>query len=456
MLKKNKIEEIEITGMTAEGNGVGRCEGIAVFVPLTAIGDIARVRIVKVQKTFAYGILEELIAPSPQRIKFDCRVFSKCGGCAFRHIAYESECSIKENFVRDAFLRIGKIDTPVSPIMGSSSPRHYRNKAQYPVAAGNDGQAVCGFFSRRSHRVIPFTSCMLQPRDFEDIVNAVVEEISARGITPYQEETGEGLVRHIYLRKGWNTGETMVCLVLNAVNKQYWKEFFLPMAESLKERFTQIKSFVLNFNSKNTNVILGKDMLTVLGSDAITDVMCRKKIILSPLSFYQVNTPQAERLYGVAKDFAELSADDTLLDLYCGAGTVGLSMSDGIKKLIGVEIVPEAIENAKENAKANGAENAEFFCGDAGEIASSMAQKGEKPDVIVVDPPRKGCEIETLEAIVKMSPKRIVMISCNPATAARDCAILAGKGYAPTRIQPVDLFPRTTHVETCVLLDRCK
>lgn len=451
MLKKNDIIELEITGMTTEGNGVGRHDGIAIFVPLTAVGDIARIRIVKMQKSFGYGILEELISPSKERIKFDCPVFSKCGGCSFRHISYPSELAIKDGFVKDAFKRIGKLDIPFEPISGCENSDYYRNKAQYPVAEMN-GQAVCGFFSKRSHRIIPFTACKLQPVEFEKIVGTIIDFVNANKIPAYNEENNTGILRHIYIRKGFHSGEIMVCLVVRKLQPKK----FRPLAEILSKQFPDIKSVQLNLNPKNTNVILGKENTVLLGTETITDVMCGNKIKLSPLSFYQVNTPQAELLYGIAEQYAELSSEDTLMDLYCGAGTIGLSMAGKVGKLTGVEIVPEAIENAKENAAANGITNAEFICGDAGQVAEQFARENRRPDVIIVDPPRKGCDESTLNAMADMSPKRIVMISCNPATAARDCAYLETKGYKAVKGRAVDLFPRTTHVECVILLKRNK
>lgn len=448
-MKKNDIIEIEITGMTTEGNGVGRYNNVAVFVPMTAIGDVIKARVTKLMKTYAYGIIEELTTPSQDRIESNCEAYRKCGGCSFRHISYEAELSIKDNFVRDAFKRIGKLDVPFEEILGCDNADFYRNKAQYPVTE-QDGKAVCGFYSKRSHRVVPFTACKLQPKEFEEIVDFIMEKVNEAKIPAYNEETGEGLLRHIYLRKGFHSGEIMACFVVTS----WCKKELMGIANALQATFPNIKSIMMNKNSKNTNVILGYDSKTILGSDTIADVMCGNKISLSPLSFYQVNTEQAERLYAVAKEFAQLSENETVMDLYCGAGTIGLSMADKAKRVLGVEIIPQAIENAKRNAKENNIDNAEFICGDASEIATALAEKGEKPDVIIVDPPRKGCDHQTLDAIVKMSPERVVMVSCNPATAARDCAILCENGYVPQKAKAVDMFPRTTHVECVVLMSK--
>lgn len=450
MLNKNEIIPLKITGMTNEGNGVGRYEGIAVFVPMTAVGDIIDCRIVKVQKNFCYGIIENLITASANRINNNCEAYLKCGGCSFRHFSYSEELRVKEDFVRSSFERIGKIKAACESILGSDRIDHYRNKAQYPVTEQN-GKAICGFYSRRSHRVTEAFDCQLQPSVFTDIVCVIMDYVNSNKIPAYDEAAGKGLIRHIYLRRGEHSGEIMVCIVVTSLKKSYVLD---GLVECLCNRFSDIVSIVLNENSKNTNVIVGQKFKTIYGKDSITDIMCGRKIILSPQSFYQVNTLQAEKLYAIAKEYADLSGTDLLLDLYCGVGTIGLSMADTVKKLIGVEIVPSAIENAKLNAKENSIDNAEFICGDAGKVTEILFNRGERPNVIIADPARKGCDREALEYMVKMNPDRIVMISCNPATAARDCAILEESGYEVIKYRPVDLFPRTTHVETIVLMSR--
>ncbi len=445
-MKKNEFYTITITGMTAEGNGVGRTDGgMAVFVPLTAVGDVISCKIVKTVKTYAYGIIDRIISPSPDRSESGCPVSAKCGGCTFRHISYEAELKIKDGFVRDAFERIGGFkDVCFEEICGCSDPDRYRNKAQYPVAEIN-GQAVCGFYSKRSHRVVTFTDCMLQPKIFSDIAARCISLINEFGLKAYNEESGKGIIRHIYIRRGFHSGEIMVCFVV----KQDIRKSLAPIADRLAAEFVDIKSVVMNVNPKNTNVILGNKNITLCGGDFIADTLCGNRIELSPMSFYQVNTEQAERLYSCAKEYAALTGNETLLDLYCGAGTIGLSMADSAKKVIGCEIVPEAIENAKKNAAANGYGNAEFFCGDSGEFAARLADEGIKPDIAVIDPPRKGCDRLTLDNLIKMSPERIVMISCNPATAARDAKYLCENGYELKKVRAFDLFGRTGHVE-CV------
>lgn len=447
--RKNDEVTLTITGMTSEGNGVGRVDGLAVFVPLTAVGDVARVRLTKLQKSFAYGIVLELLTPSPTRISVDCPVFEKCGGCAFRHISYAAELAIKSEFVSDAFKRIGKLDVDFAPILGCGETDFYRNKAQYPVAE-IEGKAVCGFYSRRSHRVVPFTACRLQPKIFEAITNAIIEFINAQKIPAYNEETRSGILRHIYLREGFHTGEIMVCLVV----AKPCADRLSPLCNTLVATFSNVKTIIMNVNKKDTNVILGNENKTLFGDGKIADVMCKNSVKLSPYSFYQVNTAQAERLYAIAAEYADLSGTESVLDLYCGVGTIGLSMAGNAGKILGVEVIAEAIENARENARASGIANAEFICGDAGEAAERLVKSGETPDVIIVDPPRKGCDEKTLAAVLAMAPKRVVMISCNPATAARDCAILTAGGYEVKAGRAVDLFARTGHVECVCLMTR--
>ena len=449
-MKKNDFCSIEITGMTAEGNGVGRAEGMAVFVPHTAVGDVISCKIVKTAKSYCYGIIDKIITPSESRTESDCPVSDKCGGCTFRHIKYPAELEIKDRLVRDAFLRLGGFDGIEFESICGGEENSYRNKAQYPVAE-IDGKAVCGFYSKRSHRVVPFTECRLQPEIFGNIAEFCLEFANNKKLPAYNEETQSGIIRHIYIRRGFHSGEIMLCIV--AKGKSRINDLKL-LAEAAVKKFPEIISVILNINPGNTNVILGKENIVLAGKDEITDILCGKKITLSPMSFYQVNTAQAEKLYFQAMEYAGLTGSETVLDLYCGAGTIGLAFSDKAKKIIGCEIIPEAVENAKENAAANGVENAEFFCGDAGALAKKLADDGISPDIAVIDPPRKGCDTLTLDSLVRMSPERIVMISCNPATAARDAKYLSENGYFPQKARAFDLFPRTGHVETVCLLSK--
>lgn len=447
-MKKNDIIDLEITALTSEGSGIGRVDGMAVFVPFTAVGDVIACRILKVLKSYAYGKAEEIITPSPDRVENDCPAFGKCGGCVYRHISYSAELAAKEQIVRDAFERLGGLDPEFLPICGSESVDGYRNKLQMPFAKTEEGDIVSGFFSERSHRVVPVEHCRLQPERFSEIVAFIKEQIKALKISVYNERDNQGVMRHIYLRRGHYSGEVCAVLVVKRKTPEMAK-----FAAALTKRFPEITGVVLNINSDRTNVILGEHEVLLSGKAEISDTMCGVNVEISPKSFYQVNTPAAEKLYGQAAEFAQPNGK-TILDLYCGAGTIGLSMAGEAKKIIGAEIVPEAVENAKRNALNSGFDNAEFICADASRAAEELAEKGLAPDVIMLDPPRKGCGAETLSACVKMNPERIVMISCNPATAARDCKFLAQNGYAVERVRAFDLFPRTRHVECVVLMSR--
>lgn len=449
MLKKNQIEEAEITAMSSDGNGIAKIDGMVVFVPYTAVGDKLKIRIVKVQKNYSFGIIEEILEPSPDRVDDHCPVYKKCGGCAFRHISYEAELRHKAEFVQSNLRRLGGLDPVMLPITPSPLVQGYRNKAQYPIRE-YDGKIEAGFFAKRSHRVISCASCDLQPAFFEQILEYTKQFLEEYHISAYDEQTGKGKVRHLYIRYGEVSGEVMVCLVVNSERLPHAAEY----VEGLLKVCPQVVSVVLNINREQNNVILGQKCITLYGKDTIEDTLCDVRFELSPLSFYQVNRQAAEKLYRLAAEMAQFEGNELLIDLYCGAGTIGLSMASKVRELIGVEIVPDAVENAKENAKRCGVENARFICADAKEAAAQLAAENLHPDVIVVDPPRKGCDLEVLQAIAAMAPKRLVMISCNSASLARDCKELEALGYHLEKAAPVDLFPRTTHVETVVLLGR--
>ena len=449
MLKKNQIEEAEITAMSSDGNGIAKIDGMVVFVPYTAVGDKLKIRIVKVQKNYSFGIIEEILEPSPDRVDDHCPVYKKCGGCAFRHISYEAELRHKAEFVQSNLRRLGGLDPVMLPITPSPLVQGYRNKAQYPIRE-YDGKIEAGFFAKRSHRVISCASCDLQPAFFEQILEYTKQFLEEYHISAYDEQTGKGKVRHLYIRCGEVSGEVMVCLVVNSERLPHAAEY----VEGLLKVCPQVVSVVLNINREQNNVILGQKCITLYGKDTIEDTLCDVRFELSPLSFYQVNRQAAEKLYRLAADMAQFEGNELLIDLYCGAGTIGLSMASKVRELIGVEIVPDAVENAKENAKRCGVENARFICADAKEAAAQLAAENLHPDVIVVDPPRKGCDLEVLQAIAAMAPKRLVMISCNSASLARDCKELEALGYHLEKAAPVDLFPRTTHVETVVLLSK--
>lgn len=451
MLKKNQIEEAEITAMSSDGNGIAKIDGMVVFVPYTAVGDKLKIRIVKVQKNYSFGIIEEILQPSPDRVDDHCPVYKKCGGCAFRHISYEAELRHKAEFVQSNLRRLGGLDPVMLPITPSPLVQGYRNKAQYPIRE-YDGKIEAGFFAKRSHRVISCASCDLQPAFFEQILEYTKQFLEEYHISAYDEQTGKGKVRHLYIRYGEVSGEVMVCLVVNSERLPHAAEY----VEGLLKVCPQVVSVVLNINREQNNVILGQKCITLYGKDTIEDTLCDVRFELSPLSFYQVNRQAAEKLYRLAAEMAQFEGNELLIDLYCGAGTIGLSMASKVRELIGVEIVPDAVENAKENAKRCGVENARFICADAKEAAAQLAAENLHPDVIVVDPPRKGCDLEVLQAIAAMAPKRLVMISCNSASLARDCKELEALGYHLEKAAPVDLFPRTTHVETVCLLTREK
>ncbi|MBQ6034076.1 MAG: 23S rRNA (uracil(1939)-C(5))-methyltransferase RlmD, partial [Ruminococcus sp.] len=363
--------------------------------------------------------------------------------------SYEAECRTKNDIVRDAFERIGRLSPQFDSFLGAENTERYRNKAQYPLAV-QDGRAVCGFYAPRSHRVIPVEDCALQPEVFSEIIKTVLDYINDRKLSVYNEETNTGIIRHIYLRRGAHSGEIMVCLV---VRKDISRQLN-ALCRTLTEKFGDIKSIVMNINSKKTNVILGDECITLWGSDTISDTMCGNTVEISPLSFYQVNTVQAERLYGKALEYTAPDSSEVIADLYCGAGTIGLSMAKQAAKIVGVEIVPQAVENAKKNALRNNIANAEFHCGDAGEVFGKLRKQGCKPDIIIVDPPRKGCSPETIDVMAEAAPRKIVMISCNPTTAARDAKLLSERGYSADKVCGVDLFPKTGHVECVVLMSR--
>ncbi len=448
-LKKNDIIDIDITGFSSEGSGIGRYEGQAVFVAGAAPGDSLQCVIIKAKKNYAIGKIQHILKASPDRIIPDCPAFPRCGGCQYRHISYEAEAAVKTQKVRDAFQRIGHLDVIPKKAIAADSPDRYRNKAQYPVEMVS-GRLHTGFYAPFSHRVIDCKSCLLQPEEFSDILRVIAKWCEKFKIPTYDEKTQKGLLRHIYIRKGFSTGEIMVCLVING-DRIFKKD---ELIAALKKANSNIKTVLLNHNTENTNVIMGKTETVLYGKGYIEDILCGKKFRISPLSFYQVNHAQAQKLYEKAAEYAISPETETLVDLYCGAGTIGLTMADKVKSLIGVEIVPEAIEDARINARLNNTENARFICADAKDAAKILKDEGIKPDTVILDPPRKGCDAELLDTVSLMAPQRIVYVSCDPATLARDLAILEAKGYKVIEATPYDLFPRTVHIECCVLLSR--
>ena len=451
MIRKNDIFEADITAMTAEGSGICRIEGMAVFVPGTAVGDRCAVRIVKVLRKYAFGRLEKLLAPSPDRIAPDCPVAAQCGGCVYRHIRYEAELQIKTQRVRDALERIGGLqDFQMEPILAAPDRCRYRNKCQLPIGLSKDGALQLGFYAVNSHRIVNTESCLLQPEAFDRAAAAFRRWYAVSGESVYDEASHSGVLRHLYMRRGEMSGEMMVCVVANGAALH--EEALL--VEMLREAVPEITGVLLNINREKTNVVLGKTCRTLWGKDTITDTLCGLAFEIAPHAFYQVNRTQAERLYGKAAEYAGLTGAETLLDLYCGTGTIGLSMAKNAKKLIGAEIVPAAVENARRNAERNAIQNAEFLCADAAEAARILFERGEKPDVIVINPPRKGCDSALIATIAAMRPKRVVYVSCDPATLARDLKLFGESGYKTETVTPADMFPGTAHVETVVLLSK--
>ena len=448
MLEKNKIYEAVITDYTAEGQGVARIEGCAVFIPNAIAGEKVTVRIEKAQKNWAAGKMVEILERSKHRINRVCPVAKLCGGCDFHHMDYAEETRLKAQRVRDCLNRIGGENFDEIPILAAPDCACYRNKAQYPVAQSK-GRAYAGFFKAGTHQVIENDRCGILPEQMDAVKDAVIDYVNRHGVSVYDEVAHTGLLRHIYVRRGVVSGEILVCLSINGRN--------IPKREALIARLKQIEGFttlVLTVNTKKGNAVLGDEYITLYGPGYIEDTLCGLNFRLSPRSFYQVNHHQAQRLYRAAIEQAEITKDDLVLDLYCGVGTITLCMAKAAGKVIGVEVVPQAVEDARDNAVRNGIENAEFFCGDAGEAALSLEKQGVKADVVVVDPPRKGLNADAIEALSRFAPRRIVYVSCDPATLARDVALLKERGYVLKNAMAADLFPRCAHVESVVCLTR--
>ena len=444
-LKENSIYTGTVEGYSSEGLGIVRLDGAVVFVPGTVRGEEIDLRITKVMKTCAAGEVVKLRKPSPERTKPECPYFGQCGGCDFQHMSYTEELRAKRQRVQDALTRLGGTDLQVEEILGAKDPTHYRNKSQYPVGPGG----TIGFYKARSHQVVGVDRCLIQSEVSDKTAKAVGDWMRRYKISAYDERTGKGLVRHLYVRVN-RKGESLCCVVANG--KQLPRE--PELAAFVRAAAPRTVGVVLNTNTKKGNVILGDKYRTLWGQDFLMDTLCGLRFKLSVPSFYQVNRDQAEVLYGKALEFAGLTGEETVLDLYCGTGTITLCMAAKAKKVIGAEIVPPAIADAKENAARNGIENAEFFCGDAADIAAKLEQDGLRPDVITVDPPRKGLSPEVIASVAAMGPERVVYVSCDPATLGRDVKLFAELGYRAIRACAVDMFPGTRHVETVVLLSR--
>ena len=448
LMRKNDLVTVTVTDMTFDGAGIGHVEeagGFPVFIRAAAVGDRVECRIIKVLKRYAVGIISRIVTPSPHRVEPSCPVAAQCGGCAFRHVSYEGELEYKTNAVRQAYhLNYGDGIT-VLPCVPSPETDGYRNKLQLPLGA--DGRF--GFYSPHSHRVIAAETCPAGHPDLNPVIRATEAWIREYGIAPYDEKTGTGKVRHLFLRRGYHTGEIMACLTVNGRSPKD-----LPHAEewaAALRALSGVKSIWLNFNAKQTNVILGDKFSLLWGEERILDTMNGVTFSISPRSFYQINTAQAEAIYAAAA--SHLSPDDVLLDLYCGIGTIGLTCASRVRELIGIEVIPEAIEDAKKNAALNGIENARFFAADAAETLNILSSLPQKPTAVIVDPPRKGLSDEAIDALKAIAPQKIIYVSCNPATQARDLSALREQ-YAPAEVTPFDMFPRTGHVESVVCLKR--
>ena len=446
-LKKNQIYTGTVEGYSSEGLGIVRLDGAVVFVPRAVRGETIDLRVTKVMKTAAAGEIVRIHSPSPDRETPACPYFGACGGCDFQHLTYPEELRAKRQHVQDALTRLGGTDLRVEEILGAKNPFHYRNKSQYPVGA--DGSI--GFYRARSHQVVPVRSCLIQSEVSDQTAQAVGRWMKRYKISAYDETTGKGLVRHIYVRVN-RRGESLCCVVANA--RQLPRE--PELAALVRSAAPKTVGVVLNTNTRKGNVILGEKYRTLWGRDFLMDTLCGLEFKLSVPSFYQVNRDQAEVLYDKALEFAGLTGTETVLDLYCGTGTITLCLAKRAKQVIGAEIVMPAIQDARENAARNGIQNAEFFCGDAAEVAAKLEREGLRPDVITVDPPRKGLSPAVIDSIAAMGPDRVVYVSCDPATLGRDVKLFAGLGYQAVRACAVDMFPATRHVETVCLLTREK
>ena len=452
-LKKNQVLELEIIDITNLGFGVARYNGEVIFVGGAVTGERILAKIIKVSSSFAVGRVEKLLRPTEHRTDGRCPIRG-CQSCAYKCINYSVECGIKTENVRSAFKKCGLDGISVAPLISSPATTHYRNKAQYPIALTPQGEYLIGFFAPKSHRVTEAACCPLSPAPFPEIFEELRAYFKKHKISVYSEERGEGLLRHVYLRRGEISGEILLTLVINGTSIPAAEE----LCKTLTEKFPKIVGILLNVNTENTNIILGDEYITLFGRGYIFDTLAGVRLKITAPSFYQVNHDCAELLYAKARELASPQKTDTLLDLYCGAGSIGLSMAKDCRELIGIEIVPSAVECAKENALANGITNASFYVGDAADserlLENAERLRGEKirPDIVILDPPRAGCDEKLLRYVASLSPKRIVYISCNPQTLARDTALLAPLGYSTPEVTPVDMFPGTGHVESVVCL----
>lgn len=454
LVDKNEEYILDIVAQGYEGEGIAKIDNTyPVFIEGALVGEKVRVKIIKVKKSFAYGKLLEILDRSEERCESSCNIYKKCGGCKLQHSSYKEQLNFKWNRVRDCISRIGKIDENLVKFpIGMQEPWRYRNKVQLPIGMVN-GQLKIGFFAPRSHEIIDMESCLIQDEVADKVVKLTRQWILKNNIKPYNVDgqyDEKGILRHIMIRRGFTTNEVMVVIVTNGDKLPHKDEFIDLMINNIPD----IKSVIQNVNLKATNVILGNKSKTLWGQDTIADYIGKFKFNISPLSFFQVNPIQTEVLYGKALEYAQLTGDETVFDAYCGTGSITLFLSQKAKKVYGVEIIPEAIENANINAKENNVDNVEFFVGESEVVIPDLINDGIKADVVVVDPPRKGCDKKLLDAISNIDAKRIVYVSCDPSTLARDLAILEENGYKTIEVQPVDMFPHTAHVECVVLMSR--
>lgn len=448
-VQKNETLEVTFTDLSHDGAGVAKVNGYTLFVPGGLPGEVAEVKIVKTKKGYGFGKLLHLIKTSEARVEPPCDIFDQCGGCQIQHLSRKGQGEFKQKLVVDALERLGGLrDVKVHPVLTMDHPWNYRNKASVPVAS-HQGEFVAGFYQKRSHVIIDMDHCLITNPTVDEVIQEVKRIAKDSGIEPYNEETHKGILRHIIVRIGKQTGEVMVVLVAKTDELPFRKRFI----KELPEKFPQIKSIALNINKKRSNTIFGNETRILWGRETITDTIGSIKFAISPRSFYQVNPDQTHVLYEKALEYAELSGNETVMDAYCGIGTISLFLAQRAMKVYGVEIVPEAIEDARANAELNNLTNVEFEAGAAEEVIPNWYRKGIQADVVVVDPPRKGCDAELLQTILEMKPKRVVYVSCNPSTLARDLRILEDGGYKTGEVQPVDMFPQTTHVECVTWLE---
>ena len=466
---KDDILEVTITDIGSDGEGIGKIEGYTLFIKDAVIGDTVKAKIMKAKKNYAYAHLEEVIKPSEYRVEPSCPIARQCGGCQTQSMSYDRELLFKQNKVRNNIVRLGGfeegfVDSVMEPIIGMEDPWRYRNKAQFPIGKDKNGRIIAGFYAGRTHSIIPVNDCLIGTVENKEILEIITGHMEKNNIQPYDEKSGKGLVRHVLIRKGFKSGQIMVCLVINYKGSKKDGAEFITGQKVLCEALSKVSgmtSISVSINTENTNVIMGYEIHTIWGEPTIRDTLCGLEFEISPLSFFQVNPVQCEKLYGQAIEYAGLTGKETVWDLYCGIGTITLSMAKAAGHVYGVEIIDAAIEDAKKNAVRNGLDNADFFCGKAEEVLPDFYEKqmkenkeaaGLHPDVIVVDPPRKGCDEKCLETMLKMSPDRIVYVSCDSATLARDLRILVDGGYEIKKVRPCDMFGHTVHVETVCLL----